>query len=607
MYTIDFRRHLFRTKKTGLSVRSRGMTWHTNCSKNPVDGMKETEMRKMALAMTIIFAVFSALKAEGPAYDDNSFARLSFITGDTYIQRATDLAYEEGVVNMPIAEGDRLGTTDGRAEIYLSQGNYLRLDKNTKIDFLSLPKHDSDLIQIRVWAGNIYFSLKNLSREKSIEVHTSDISFYLLDQGLYRIDVRENAETEIFVFHGIVEAAGETESVLIKDDQRLEAVQGHYTSRPTAFASSHLDSFDRWSEYRDLQVRKHLAERYLPEELEDFEYELAESGRWLHYPPYGHVWVPGRVVSGWRPYFNGRWLWVPRCGWTWLPYESWGWATFHFGRWQWGLSIGWYWIPTTIWGPAWVSWYEGPDYWGWTPLSYYDRPGVVINNIYYSNFTDAYYPHDSRSLTIVPKHMLRNRDITKASLSRTSLQKVKKINFTKRIPQAPESNQRIAVEKLGDRKVLLKSSSDTTKVKTSAKAEAGETRKIRPTTQKSVSKTRTVYGYPSSIKSSSKKLKSSPPDKEKKSTIDRIYKYISKSGGDDKNKKSSQSRVSQSSSRSKSIEKTSSNKSKSTSSRSKAKSTVKSSSSRSSTKKSTQKKSPPKTRSSSKKIKKKKK
>ena len=49
-----------------------------------------------------------------------------------------------------------------------------------------------------------------MEKEKDIEVHSSDVSVYVLDTGLYRIDVRPNAETEVFVFSGLVEAAGES-------------------------------------------------------------------------------------------------------------------------------------------------------------------------------------------------------------------------------------------------------------------------------------------------------------------------------------------------------------------------------------------------------------
>ena len=95
------------------------------------------------------------------------------------------------------------------------------------------------------------------------------------------------------------------------------------------------DTFDRWNDYREILIQKHLAQSYLPVELGDFEYELATYGEWVYIPPYGHVWVPGGLSSAWRPYYNGRWLWYPICGWTWLPYEPWGWVTSHYGRWHW--------------------------------------------------------------------------------------------------------------------------------------------------------------------------------------------------------------------------------------------------------------------------------
>jgi len=209
-------------------------------------------MKKLA-SLTIVFLLTLSLSySENTQYTNYSFARLSYVTGNTYVQRAADLGYEEGVVNMPISEGDRIGTTDGRAEIYLGKRNYLRLDNDTKIDFLNLPKKGFDVTRIRVWSGNTYFNIGSLEKEKNIEIHTSDVSIYVLEEGLYRIDVRENSETEIFVYEGLVEAAGEESSVLVKSEQRLEIANAHFTSSPTRFFAEQQDSFDRWSEYRDI-------------------------------------------------------------------------------------------------------------------------------------------------------------------------------------------------------------------------------------------------------------------------------------------------------------------------------------------------------------------
>ena len=416
-------------------------------------------MRKTAGILFALLFCLSTLSAEETQYTNYSFARLSYVTGKTFLQRATDLGFEEGTVNMPISEGDRFGTTDGRAEIFLGKGNYVRLNNDTKIDFLKLPKKGYDLVRIRILLGNVYFRVQSLEEEKNIEIHTPDVSFYVLDKGLYRIDVRENNEIELFVYQGMVEAAGETGSVLVKDEQRLETANGRFTSRPTRFYAAAEDSFDRWSEFRDSQIRTRLAETYLPEELEDYENELAENGYWTFIQPYGNVWVPQGIASDWRPYYYGRWTWLSLCGWTWIPYESWGWSTYHYGRWHWGLGHGWYWIPTSIWGPAWVSWYGGYDYFGWAPLSYYGYPGVILNNRYYGRYGGSSYPYNSRALTVIHKNQLKARNVSKSALSRESVRSLGKTRLSSlQQPLRPTASE-VTIERTGGKKLLLWKSS----------------------------------------------------------------------------------------------------------------------------------------------------
>ncbi len=511
------------------------------------------------LAIVLIFSL-SFLNAEEPRYTNNSFARMSFITGNTYLQRASDLSYEEGVINMPITEGDRLGTTEGRAEIYLSRGNYLRLDNNTKVDFFKLPDRKSDIIQIQIWSGNVYLSLGSLRREKSVEIHTPDVSLYLLDEGLYRIDVRENGETELFVFQGLVEASGESGSVLVKDEQRLEAMDGHFPSRPSSFYAVAEDSFDRWSEYRDSQIRKRMARRYLPAELEDFEYELSTYGNWVYMPPYGYVWVPGGVDPYWRPYYNGRWIWLSPCGWTWLPYEPWGWATFHFGRWHWSVGLGWYWIPRMVWAPAWVSWHWGPDYFGWAPLSYYDRPVVIINNVFYDKYDGPDYPPRSRALTVIHKNQLKARNVSKVALSQESLRSVGKIKLTNQMISIKPVAGKIAVDNLGGKRVFLRKDGSSAEFKegkivarTLTKKSAESARiigKSGPST-KSIGEKKIIQrkiGYPSAR---SGKDKTTSDSKKSDSVIGKIYKYFSgdKKSSSSKSSDKSSSKVKKSTSR----------------------------------------------------------
>ncbi|UCC39296.1 MAG: hypothetical protein JSV96_16085 [Candidatus Aminicenantes bacterium] len=507
-------------------------------------------MKKMAGMLTVFLLILSTLSAEEPKYTNSSIVRLSYVTGNTYIQRAADLGYEEGIVNMPIAEGDRLGTADGRAEIFLGNRNYVRLDKNTKIDILNLPKREYDLTRIRIWSGNAYFNVKFLEKEKDIEIHTSDASLYVLSEGLYRIDVRENRETEIFVFYGLLEAAGETDSVLIKDEHRIEAIEGSFTSRPSRFYAVAEDSFDRWNERRDSLLTKRLAKRYLPGELEDFEYELSAHGDWVYLRPYGWVWIPGGVALDWRPYYHGRWTWVPMCGWTWIPYEPWGWCVSHYGRWHWRVGLGWYWIPTRHWGPAWVSWYWGYDYFAWAPMSYYGYPAVVINNVFYGRYRGSYYPYYSRALTVIHKNQLKAKNISKVALGRESVKKIGKFNLSRKPPSVKPKVSKLSVEKLKNKKLLLRKSN-----------RPSETERVSRLSKRSIKKS-TSLSTKEIKKSSTRNLKSSKESKvSTKKTEAKVKKKVSSSRSSEYTKKESYRNPSSSkTSKSKSINKVKSSK-----------------------------------------------
>jgi hypothetical protein len=391
-------------------------------------------MKKSAIiAAFFLFAVGLSLAQTGeeePKYTNESFARLSSISGSVYIQKGAEQSFEDGVINMPIEEGDRLGTTDGRAELYLGKKTYLRLDNNTKLEIVSLPKKDSDLTRLRVLKGNIYLSVNLLDEEKTVEVHTPDASFYVLDEGLYRIDALENRKTDIYIFRGVVEAAGEEGSLLLKSEQSLAVAEGRFSGRPVRFMAVAEDSFDRWNEERESTLAVQVATRHLPGELEDFEAELEEGGDWTWINPYGWVWVPGAIGPDWRPYYNGYWRWMSLGGWTWLPYDPWGWVTFHYGRWGWYAGLGWYWIPGTLWGPGWVGWWWGLDYYGWAPLGYWNYPMVIVDNWYYPNWNRPFYPYNSRALTVIRKDQLRAKNISQAALRGDSLKTLDQITMT---------------------------------------------------------------------------------------------------------------------------------------------------------------------------------
>jgi hypothetical protein len=391
-------------------------------------------MRKTWLVLAVGLLFIPPAPARGQdGYYAASYARLSYVRGDVFVQRGADLGYEKGEVNLALIEGDRLGTRDGLAEVQFNLRNYLRIDRDTQVEFAVLPREGNDGIRIQLLEGSLYLRVRAQAGEKTIEVHTPDASYYILEEGLYRFDVREGA-TDVFVDQGQLEAAGEEGSLLVENNEGLRAADGRFEG-DASYARPASDEFDRWNSSRDdqLAVRRSTT-RYLPTALDAYEDELSDNGRWVYEQPYGYVWTPYISYSDWRPYYYGRWVWYPIIGWTWVSSESWGWATYHYGRWHWRHGLGWHWIPTSYWGPSWVHWYWDNSYIGWCPLSWYNRPVVIVNNRFYDRYDGHGFPYNNRAMTVVHRNQLQSRDIGRHGLRADQLRGLGQVNLRAQQP-----------------------------------------------------------------------------------------------------------------------------------------------------------------------------
>jgi len=416
--------------------------------------------KKALVAAAVLALAVGAFGQEAVSPDPNgspasaaefSVAHLSYVSGRVYLQRATELGFEETTLNTPIGEGDRLGTDDGRAEIAFGGYNFARIDERTKIDIQTLPREGDPLLRLRHWSGNVILDLGSLAREKDVEVLTPGATFYFLEKGRYRIDVSEDGRVEISVYSGLVEAAAEEGSILIKDGQRLSAADGRFNGRPTAFFGLAEDAFDRWNGERAALVKQASDKSRLPAEITEYESVLDENGRWVEVDPFGPVWVPAGMAVDWRPYSWGHWSWLHPAGWCWVPDEPWGWCTYHYGRWQWDPFTGWYWIPMSGWGPAWVSWWWDDYYFGWAPMSWWGYPGVIYDGHYWGHGWDGDYPHDSRALTIVRKDQLQSPDVRQVSLKAADMRTMGRINLTAATPNVrPAGGGSLRLESLRD-------------------------------------------------------------------------------------------------------------------------------------------------------------
>lgn len=176
-------------------------------------------------------------------------AYISYLEGNVFFQN-----FEKATVDMGILQGDELITTKGRIEVYLGNGNFLRLDQNTRVNFIAL----EEKTMLGIWSGSVYLRINT-----AIEVQTLHQNF-ILEMGLYRIDAGQ--KTKFY------------------KNPRL------------------VDNFDSWNEGRENEINRPATVeiRYLPRGLYYY-----YNWRWPLLYQWHPFWPPIRH-SSYRQYYPQR-------------------------------------------------------------------------------------------------------------------------------------------------------------------------------------------------------------------------------------------------------------------------------------------------------------
>jgi len=336
-------------------------------------------LRKSKLAAKFILMIFAfSLIGVTPAPAQEQYpavARLSFVSGPVTYSRGDDPdEWDDAVENVPLTIGDRIyAPEDGRAELQISSGNFVRLAPRSYLSTLNL---SDDVKQFYLGEGAASFNIKRLQSDEVIEIDTPNVSVTLEEPGQYRVAVDDDGNSRVTVRRGRVTVAASGRQIAVENSEIR--VYGIDSPRYEIVGLPATDAFDRWvSERNDRFERSYSdAYRYASEDIIGAE-DLAEYGRWEEIPDYGYAWTPSRVAAGWAPFSNGRWYWQDPWGWSWISNERWGWATSHYGRWTPHRSR-WYWVPVrprtrVRYAPAVVEFVRVRDHVGWFPLHPRDR------------------------------------------------------------------------------------------------------------------------------------------------------------------------------------------------------------------------------------------
>ncbi|MEO8383529.1 MAG: DUF6600 domain-containing protein [Acidobacteriota bacterium] len=345
-------------------------------------------MKKAALLSLV--AVALALPLLGDDEPERHQSYLSYDDGGTIVRSGEDGSEIEATRSLPIYPGDEIITSRrGRAEVRLSDGNIIGIDRATSLRFVSVldsyEGEDGETVATLKY-GKLAIHRTDLGRDH-VRLDTDNASYLADDEAVYSVETDARGRDRVMVFDGTLEVrtrqrttrlrSGESATV---DDGGLFDLVGDQRDAADDFEKWFLRRAERFGSYNSKHMDRRLA--YWSEDLDDY-------GNWVYVSGVGYSWRP-TVAVGWRPFYNGYWHSRNGCL-TWVSYDPWGWGTYHYGRWAFDPGYGWVWVPGYGYSPAWVYWMYGSGYVGWAPAGWWD--------CYRSYYSWAYNPYRNHVAT----------------------------------------------------------------------------------------------------------------------------------------------------------------------------------------------------------------
>ncbi len=176
-----------------------------------------------------------------------------------------------------------LKTTEGRAEVLLTPGVFLRVAENSKLILIDNRLSDT---RIRLIEGSILIECAELLQDNSVTFSFGEFNIAIRKPGLFRIEADPAA---VKVYEGEVQVAGEGQVMMLKKGKQSQ-LSGVLNA--TKFDSKAGDSFYRWASRRaePLSLASFSAARTVNSNSNVWRY----SG-WMYNPFYGmYTYLPYR-------------------------------------------------------------------------------------------------------------------------------------------------------------------------------------------------------------------------------------------------------------------------------------------------------------------------
>lgn len=196
-----------------------------------------------------------------------------------------------------VKAGHLVATAEGRAEILLTPGVFLRMAENSSVRMLSNALADT---RLQVVSGSALVEVGELLEHNAISFEASGVHMDLAKKGLYRIDA---TPATLRVYDGQARVSSGPESLTARKGHQIDLATAKLAD--TRFDTKETDAFYRWSSRRA-------------------EYVSAAnviSARVTSNSDYSSGFTSNPGAWSWNPYF-GMFTFLPANGVYWSPFGS---------------------------------------------------------------------------------------------------------------------------------------------------------------------------------------------------------------------------------------------------------------------------------------------
>lgn len=196
-----------------------------------------------------------------------------------------------------VKSGQLVATTEGRAEILLTPGVFLRLAENSSVRMLSNALADT---RLKVESGSVLVEVGELLEHNAISFEASGAHLELAKKGLFRIDA---TAANLRVYEGQARVSSGSQSLTAHKGHQIDLEAAKLAE--TRFETKETDAFYRWSSRRAEYVA--AANVISARVTSNSDYSSSFSGN------------PG--AWSWNPYF-GMFTFLPANGVYWSPFGA---------------------------------------------------------------------------------------------------------------------------------------------------------------------------------------------------------------------------------------------------------------------------------------------